>query len=104
MVVPRGKATKRATADVTTVPVTNGMIPYRGFSNKTVHCVSVRKSNRDKCLKKFQDSKRRIPTIPNVMATDDNAQRNIENSIARSRTFWIVLFVASNRAWSCVLK
>src|SRR6266850_3230909 len=95
MVVPRGRATKRATAEVTTVPVTNGMIPYLGFSNNTVHWVSVRKSNRDTCLKKFQDSKRRIPTIPKVMAIDDSAQRNIENSIVRSRTFWIVLFVAS---------
>src|SRR3989338_6024384 len=84
MIVPKGNATSNAPADVTIVPATSGMIPYRGFSNNTVHCVSVRNSTMETFSKKDHDSNTRVPTIPSVMATEDRAQRKRQNSIERS--------------------
>src|SRR5688500_1657540 len=82
--VPIGNATASATAVVTRVPSTSGMMAKGGGGNKGGRSGAVRNSFIETWAKNVDDSYPRINTIPSVIATEERAARNSSASINRS--------------------
>ena len=84
--VPTGSATASATAVVTSVPATSGMMPKRGAAKSGVQSVSVRKSVERDVREEGRGLVEKMPTMPTVIATEEKAASNSSASMTRSFT------------------